>query len=82
MFSNLKNMVEKHDKDIIELKKYEDVNEKNQKKQDKRIDDLESGFDFLKKMGASEGGDNSGLLDEIQKMKESLRSEFGEKVSD
>jgi len=33
-------------------------------------------------MGASEGGDNSGLLDEIQKMKESLRSEFGEKVSD
>lgn len=75
-------MVEKHDKDIIELKKYEDVNEKNQKKQDKRIDDLESGFDFLKKMGASEGGDNSGLLDEIQKMKESLRSEFGEKVSD
>jgi hypothetical protein len=29
MFSNLKNMVEKHDKDIIELKKYEDVNEKN-----------------------------------------------------
>lgn len=33
-------------------------------------------------MGASSGGDTSGLLDEIAKMKEALRNEFGEKLTD
>lgn len=36
----------------------------------------------MKKMGASSGGDTSGLLDEIAKMKEAIRTEFGEKLAD
>lgn len=37
------------------------------------MNDLEQEFDLIKKLGASSGGDTSGLLDEIAKMKEALR---------
>ena len=78
----MKNMVDKHHTIIGELQAYNEANERHEKKQDARLDDLESGFDFLKKMGASSGGDMSGLLEEIAKMKEALRNEFGEKLAD
>lgn len=66
MFKDLKNMVDKHHGIIGELQAYNEANERHEKKQDARLDDLETNLDLLKKLGASTGGgDMSGLLDEI-----------------